>query len=60
MSQYKEIESSEADVGNTLAPKLRGYLYVKHNPTSRNARARILRKVSIVKRVKYKLYYNLV
>ena len=51
MSRYEEeIELSDPDASRNqrLAPKLRGYLYVKHNPTSRKSRARILSKVCIV------------
>lgn len=50
MSRYEEeIELSDPDTSHNqrpAAPKLRGYLYVKHNPTSRKSRVRILSKVS--------------
>ena len=51
MSRHEEEpELSDADRSHRnprLTPKLRGYLYVKHNPTSRSSRARILRRVCI-------------
>ena len=50
MSRYggEEIELSDPDNSHNqrpAAPKLRGYLYVKHNPTSKKSRVRILSKV---------------
>ena len=49
MSRYEEeIELSDPDASRNprpAAPKLRGYLYVKHNPTSKKSRVRILSKV---------------
>ena len=50
MSRYEEEEIglSDPDASRNqrpAAPKLRGYLYVKHNPTSRKSRVRILSKV---------------
>ena len=49
MSRYEEeIELSDPDTSHNqrpAAPKLRGYLYVKHNPTNRKPRVRILSKV---------------
>ena len=50
MSRYggEEIELSDPDNSHNqrpAAPKLRGYLYVKHDPTSKKSRVRILSKV---------------
>ena len=50
MSRYEkeEIGLSDPDASRNqrpAAPKLRGYLFVKHNPTSRKSRVRILSKV---------------
>ena len=50
MSRYEEeIELSDPDASRNPkpTPKLRGYLYVKHNPTNKKTRVRILSKVRI-------------
>ena len=58
MSRYggEEIELSDPDNSHNqrpAAPKLRGYLYVKHNPTSKKSRVRILSKVRKIMFLEY-------